>query len=174
MRLMQVITDYIARSILTTIGDMVVRGIAQPERLAAGALNEILIGQGAGVIPAWGALPFSITQFAIGSETINSSTTTTISGVGFTPVAILFYAVDSSSGYHMSSYGVDLIGSCFCKYQKGDGTGMHSSDVYSWWSYLNSSNHIRGYATNAGSDGFDIISLETGTRSADIHYLCIG
>lgn len=57
MRLMQVISDYIRRSILTTQGDLVVRGAALPQRLAAGAAGTYLRGQGAGVIPAWEACP---------------------------------------------------------------------------------------------------------------------
>jgi len=57
MRLRQVITDYIRRSILTTRGDLVVRGAAQPERLASGALDTYLRGKGAGVIPAYEAEP---------------------------------------------------------------------------------------------------------------------
>lgn len=57
MRLSQVISDYIRRSILTTKGDLVVRGDAQPERLAAGAANTFLMGQGAGSLPAYSAIP---------------------------------------------------------------------------------------------------------------------
>lgn len=57
MRLVQVITDYIRRAILTTQGDLVVRGAAQPERLASGALDTYLRGKGAGVIPAYEAEP---------------------------------------------------------------------------------------------------------------------
>jgi len=53
MRLVQVISDYIRRSILTTQGDLVVRGAALPERLAAGAAGTYLMGQGVGVIPAY-------------------------------------------------------------------------------------------------------------------------
>jgi len=53
MRIVQVISDYIRRSILTTQGDLVVRGAAVPERLAAGAAGTLLTGQGAGAIPSY-------------------------------------------------------------------------------------------------------------------------
>jgi len=57
MRLAQIISDYIRRSILITQGDLVVRGASQPERLASGALFTYLRGKGAGVIPAYEAEP---------------------------------------------------------------------------------------------------------------------
>lgn len=57
MNIMQVITDYMAKSILTTAGDMLIRGAAVPERLAGGALTSVLKGQGAGVKPAFDLMP---------------------------------------------------------------------------------------------------------------------
>lgn len=53
MKIIQVVTDYIMKSILTTQGDMVVRGAALPERLAGGLVGTVLTGKGAGVKPAW-------------------------------------------------------------------------------------------------------------------------
>lgn len=55
MQIRPVISDYIRRSLLTTQGDMVVCGAAQPERYAAGADGLILTAQGAGVAPIWEA-----------------------------------------------------------------------------------------------------------------------
>ena len=46
MRIHQVISDYIKKSILTTQGDFLQRGAANPERLALGAAGEMLISNG--------------------------------------------------------------------------------------------------------------------------------
>lgn len=54
MRIMQSITDYIMKSILTTHGDMVLRGAAIPERLAGVAVGQVLKSGGVGAKPAWG------------------------------------------------------------------------------------------------------------------------
>lgn len=56
MRIMQTITDYIMRSILTTRGDMIVRGLSVPEKLVAVALGQVLKSGGVGAKPAWGVL----------------------------------------------------------------------------------------------------------------------
>lgn len=53
MEIVQVVTDYIRRSLLTATGDMVVRGATIPERLTAGAVGTYLKGKGAGVLPAY-------------------------------------------------------------------------------------------------------------------------
>ena len=53
MRITAPVTDYIRRSILTTQGDLAVRGAVVPVRLPAGANNTYLQGKGAGVIPAY-------------------------------------------------------------------------------------------------------------------------
>lgn len=55
MNIMQSITDYIMKSILTTHGDLVIRGAGVPERLAAVAVGQILRSAGVGAKPAWGA-----------------------------------------------------------------------------------------------------------------------
>lgn len=53
MRLSQVLTDYIRRSILTIRGDIAIRGDSHPERLAAGAENTYLRGNGVGLLPSY-------------------------------------------------------------------------------------------------------------------------
>ncbi len=53
MRVTAPVTDYIRRSILTTRGDLAVRGAVVPERLPAGADKTYFQGKGAGVIPAY-------------------------------------------------------------------------------------------------------------------------
>lgn len=56
MRVYSPVTDYIRRSLISTTGDLVVRGAAIPERLPAGADGTFFKGKGAGVIPAYEVL----------------------------------------------------------------------------------------------------------------------
>lgn len=53
MRLVQVISDYIRRSLLTTQGDLVVRGATGPVRLQAGTAGYFLRSQGPGSDLIW-------------------------------------------------------------------------------------------------------------------------
>lgn len=53
MKITQIITDYIMKSILTTKGDMVVRGDSVPEALTAVVVGKILKSNGVGGLPYW-------------------------------------------------------------------------------------------------------------------------
>lgn len=92
MRLVQVITDYIRRSILTMRGDFVVRGDAQPERFPAGLLNTFLAGQGAGEIPGWEGHKLSDHSMAVGEFTRTGPGDQVISGLTFRPSLVFFFA----------------------------------------------------------------------------------
>lgn len=56
MRITAPVTDYIRESVLTTQGDLVVRGAALVERLAAAATGKVLTAQGVGAKPIYKAL----------------------------------------------------------------------------------------------------------------------
>lgn len=56
------IAGFIRNLLLTTPGDIIVRGATVPERFAAGAVGTIIKGQGAGVVPAWGQVGGVTTQ----------------------------------------------------------------------------------------------------------------
>ena len=73
MRLVQVITDYIRRSILLTMGDLVVRGVGQPERLAAGVAGTVLTSQGVGAIPAYEALEMNFYEPPEGASYVDAA-----------------------------------------------------------------------------------------------------
>lgn len=53
MKIVAPVTDYVPKSVLMTKGDLIVRGDAQPERLAAGADGCYLMSNGAGELPTW-------------------------------------------------------------------------------------------------------------------------
>ena len=56
MRITAPVTDYIRQSILTTKGDLVVRGVAIPERLVADVAGTVLASIGPGFKPAYASL----------------------------------------------------------------------------------------------------------------------
>jgi len=86
------VTDYIPASVLTTHGDMVVRGAADPERLAIGALTTFLKGGGAGAIPLYDKLHLSDTGVHIGNGTRGSAGAQVITGVGYRSSGVFFFA----------------------------------------------------------------------------------
>jgi len=53
MKIMQVITDYVMKSILTTHGDLLMRGTSQPVRFTPGASGALIVSAGAGTPPVW-------------------------------------------------------------------------------------------------------------------------
>lgn len=54
MKFINVITNYIRRSLMTTLGDIIIRGATGPERLGSGGANLILTSAGAGTALSWG------------------------------------------------------------------------------------------------------------------------
>jgi hypothetical protein len=76
MKILNPVSDYIQRSILTTKGDMVVRGDAIPERLAAAAIPNFLCAKGAGAIPAWEQYGYLV--FWVGTPTFDPTDGSTV------------------------------------------------------------------------------------------------
>ena len=81
MKIMQIITDYITQSLLTTQGDMVVRGAAIPERLAAVAEGQVLKSAGVGAKPAWGVPRLGDMNFTSGVISSSNSVDFPTSGL---------------------------------------------------------------------------------------------
>ena len=78
MRITSPVTDYIRASVLTTQGDLVVRGAAVPERKASGAWGKVLTSIGAGGIPTW---------FDLYSQLLNTGDMLINSGGAFIKIA---------------------------------------------------------------------------------------
>ncbi|GAH02185.1 unnamed protein product, partial [marine sediment metagenome] len=92
-------------NLLTTQGDLWVRGVANPERLAAGADGIPLIGKGAGVLPAYGQVKRAgIEDNIINNAKIDKSLTSgnhTLDNSGDTwAVPAGIYMCSGSTGYH--------------------------------------------------------------------------
>lgn len=56
MKITAPVTDYIRASVMSVLGDLVVRGVGVPERFPAGASGQVLTGRGAGTKPFYKSL----------------------------------------------------------------------------------------------------------------------
>lgn len=178
MRVYSPVTDYIRRSLISTVGDLVVRGASIPERLAVGAdgtffmgtgtgnkpayevlggtLKEYLKAAGAAVNPAFSALRLDDVGVHIGSNTRNSAGAQVITGVGYKASVFIFLTVVEGDGQTAASIGFDNGTTKMCIYHK------HAS---AWWRYTANNSlasesgvqdYLYGYITAIGADGFTI------------------
>lgn len=196
MRLVAVVTDYIRRSILTTQGDLVVRGVSQPERLAAGIVGTLLKGKGAGAIPAFedltGALGTVLQGRGAGVEptfgvlsppthntgsgvfTRSTGGDLVVAGLGFNPYLVFFGSHDSTTSLHNWSFGVDdKVRPIFvATFSNGADGGAYIN--YSIFLHRNASNRLYGHISASGSDGFTITFALAGTCSVNTAWLALG
>jgi len=171
---MQTITDYIMKSILTTQGDLVVRGAAIPERLAAVALGQVFKSGGVGAKPAWGVPSLQYVSKAVFDFTRNSSGAEVVSGLGFTPRLILLLACDATSSNQNWSIGIDdnTVQTCvvFCN----NGTDIFRDASKSVYIQRSVANLINGTVTALGADGFTMTFSLTGACVADVTGMALG
>ena len=189
------VTDYIPASILTTQGDMVVRGAANPGRMASAAMWQILRSRGVGVTPNWAFLegaansylktqglgtshavsPLALrdTGVFIGDTMRNTGGDQVITGIGFESSVIIFFAGDAAGGVHNQSWGFDNGTQHACIYSAENGTlfARTASHSISIWNAVG--NRIRGLVSAIGADGFTITWTLDGARSASFIYLCL-
>lgn len=171
---MQVITDYIRRSILTTRGDLVVRGVALPERLAAGVLNSVLKGQGAGVIPAYlipSMADIPQDQISFMNVTVGNLTT---SALTFAPKLLYIIARDDVAAN--INYSLSIVTSSICHLFRlrddGIAQGFHISQCIAV--RRNALNQVVGVVSNWASNGFTITLTWTGAITIDVIILAVG
>lgn len=195
MRITAPITDYIPQSILTTLGDLAVRGAVIPERLAAGADGTFLKGKGAGVLPAYGLLDglskyylkgqgigtesffaklaLSDTGTFIGKGVLSASGSYVVSGVGFEPSIVILIASDDTGSNLNWSLGFDN-GTLHANIHIYDnGAGQDTDENYSIMVRRDASNLILSAISAKGSDGFTLTSTETGACLLNFLYLCL-
>jgi len=174
MKIMQTITDYIMKSILTTHGDLVVRGAALPERLAAVALGQVLKSAGVGAKPAWGVPKLEDGLFAMGSFSRSTAGDEVVTGVGFQPSLVVFFTSDATATNMNSSIGFDT-----GTLQKGQTVRSNHTEIvnisgYSINMYRGGVNYIQGEITTKSADGFTVTFTLAGTASAVVSWLAIG
>ncbi len=189
------VTDYIPASILTTQGDIVQRGAAQPQRLAAGvfgigyrsggigalvgqlqlagAMNTYLKGTGLGANPNYRVLALRDTGIHIGTNTRNVAGNQVITGVGFESSVIIFVAVDSVTSNQNWSIGFDNEAVHQSTYRAYNGTAITSNTTNSLTIVRDISNMLLGLLSAIGADGFTITWTLTGACSLKYMYLCL-
>lgn len=167
------VTDYIRASILTANGDMVLRGAADPGRLAAGAANLFLKAQGAGVIPVYEGIALSDTGIHIGDNTRAASGAQVITGVGFHSSVIIMLAKDTFAAASNLSWGWSDGTTDMCVYLSVDGAsgGLNTTNIV----YIDEGGGdiITGTISAIGGDGFTITWTVGGACAALFTYLCL-
>ena len=166
-------TKSILESMLTTQGDLAVRGAGDSERLAAGALDTYFKGQGAGVLPIYEKLALKDTGVKIGESTRDAGGDQVITGVGFQPSVVIFVAADAVAANRNWSIGFDD-GTIHPRiYQYDNGTAMSWNAVGSISIRRGTMNKITGSISALGADGFTITWDLAGESSAEFIYLAL-
>jgi len=174
MDIEQIITDYIARSILTTQGDMVVRGVGVPERLASVAIGQVLKSAGVGAKPAWGYAQMSNHRMATGGITRSTAGDEVVSGLGFQPSLVFFLSRDGTVSNINISVGVDakdFRANLALIKNVTEQSNTTSSSIYI---YRAAGNNITGLISVFGADGFTVTYTLTGVCVAVTSWFAIG
>ncbi|MBA7707217.1 hypothetical protein ES703_116086 [subsurface metagenome] len=174
MKIMQIITDYITQSLLTTQGDMVVRGAAIPKRLAAVAEGQVLKSAGVGAKPAWGVPRLGDMNFTSGVITRSTSGDTVVSGLGFQPAFVIFLAIDDNAADINFSIGIDYLSA-----RIAIRLGINVADIHHYTDrsievYRTPLHNITGLISAIGGDGFTATFTLTGVCGAAIPWFTIG
>lgn len=174
MRISTPVSDYIPASILTTQGDLVVRGAADPERLAAGALNELFEAQGAGVLPAFVAGILKATGVVVGNSSRSTSGSQVISGIGFQPSAIIFLASDNNQTNQNWAVGFDEPGTHMSLINYDGNTRTHIYVAACILISTSPGNELSVTNVTYGSDGFTLTWASNGTPpTVNFAYICL-
>lgn len=150
MQIIAPVTDYIPASILTTPGDIVIRGAAGPERLA-----EI----------DWRGVH-------IDNELRNAGGNQVIAGVGFESSVVMFIARDDNGMDMNYSWGFDNGTLHCCIAQVGDAGASVTENTMSIKIDRGGGNSITGVITAIGANGFTIFWTLSGNCVANFIYLC--
>jgi len=174
MRIVQVVTDYIMKSIMTTHGDLVVRGAAIPERLAAVALGQVLKSAGVGAKPAWGRPSIGNMNVASGTFTRNSAGDEVIN-IGFSAKLCFFMAYDDTAANINMSWGFDDGDTIHrCMGLAEDGAARISSTVNPIYVKRSAGNLLVGVISAIVSPNLTITFTLTGAVTLNVIYLALG
>lgn len=143
-------------------------------KLAAGTSGYFLKTQGTSANPIWAAvtgnMAYSDTRFKVGSftrDTTLDSGTQEVTGVGFQPKAIIFFAYQDSADE--GSWGFDD-GTTAGEMTKLDwsGAGLLSGAAYSIEDQDSSGNSYYGKINSFDTDGFTIVWEKNGSPSGTL------
>lgn len=153
-----------------TVGDLITETTAGTMgAIAAVAATQYLKSAGVATLPAYGKLALSDTGVKIGTTSIVADTTgaTVITGVGFSPSAVIILAISGTG----CSVGVDD-GTTHGSISFGE-TAYTSGTTYSYLA-TSTTGYCRGTISAKGADGFTLTtSANTSDSATTIIYLAL-
>lgn len=151
MQITAPVTDYIPASLLTALGDIVIRGAANPERLASVDWRGVHIALG--------------TRSTAGVQVIT--------GVGFRPSIIILISTSQSDIKKNFSIGFDNGTVHMCMYRHDNDTLQNIKSDVSMYVREDISNILSGTVTDLSADGFSITFVLVGAVLSEYIYLCL-
>jgi len=119
------------------------------------------------------ALPPGIAKLYIGSFSRGSAGAQAITGVGFSPKAVIFLASDPDIATEAFSQGFDKQDQRACAYKGGSVATVYQSTARSIVIQVDASNIIRGYITSMDADGFTVTWDLAGSATAYVVFLAM-
>ena len=156
MRVYSPVTDYIRRSLISTVGDLVVRGAAVPERLPAGADNLYFKAAGAGILPLYEALRLDDVGVHISNDTRTTTGNQIISGVGYKASVIIFFACNDEPTLQEFSCGFGTETANMCMYYSESDSEMRLDLINALHVESVDPGRLVGKITDIDANGFTI------------------
>jgi len=163
----------ILAGLMSTKGDLLVKGTTLLEKLTGGALDTVLKGQGAGEKPIFEKPALRDTGIHIGSDTRNAAGDQVIAGVPFESSVVIFLAVDDTGANLNWSIGFDDGINAMCINQNTGGTSVNRSISDSMWIDRGDVNLLRSAISAISATGFTITWTIAGACVVDFTYLCL-
>ena len=143
------------------------------KRTPTAAVGNYLKSAGAGVAATFGKLALGDTGVHIGNSARTTAGDQVITGIGFQPSVVLFFAVDTTVGNINLSWGFDTLTSRALTEIRENGTKNSYTPGYSIEIYRDISNWLVGLVSAVGADGFTITWTLTGNCGANFIYCCL-
>ena len=160
--------------ILTTKGDLPIRGTTDAERLVAGALDTYFKGQGAGALPIYEKLTLRDTGIKIDSLDRSVAGNQVITGVGFKPSIIFITGGGWDYVGPEITIGFDDSVTHLCMYKNYLGNSFIRHTSYSVYLQTDATNILAGAVSALSTDGFTITWTLTGAaRVSRFIYLAL-
>jgi len=118
-------------------------------------------------------LPPGISKIKIGEFTRNAAGNQAITGVGFAPKVVLFFAYATGGTNQIGSWGFDNGASPSCLWMGGDSVDLTHYTNRSIFVRKTAVNILEGYIASMDSDGFTVTWALTGAVTAFGIYLAM-
>lgn len=174
MHIMQVITDYIRRSLLTTQGDLIVRGASLPERLAAVAVGQVFKSAGVGATPAWGVPSLEYLPKDTGRYSQAIAGDEVVSGLGFTPALLFLFGRDIDGGSLNWCVGFNTLSESLCLAKYENDTLLTINNLYGVYIRRDVDNYMGGNVSAFSGDGFTITHTLVGACNIEVGWIALG